>query len=415
MAAPPAPANYRSSFASYQGQRGAYINWAVQFILYVVGRVGPREPASPAEYAAQQIMFDEMSKYCDAVTMEPFTVRPGCLMAWVYLAGFLLILAVFLYNFKQRLFAFVCTTAALVLFVAEFILYKEFIDPLYPARESVNVVGIIKPTGEVKRRIILCGHTDSMYEWWYNYLGGHVLFTIIVMVSLVGLLASFIGQILLCNEYANWFAIAQMFWIPFYGALLFFTNWTRIVQGANDNLTGCVAAIGVAKYLSDNGIRFENTELRVITSGCEESGLRGAKAYARQHPPDSVETAFIAFDTIRDIDQMRIYNRDMTATVALDQRVCNIMQKGGQLAGLNLDFGWIYFGSTDAAAAQQAGYPSGSFVAMELSPADFYHTRRDNIENLDPYVIGHAIDLAIGSTLIFDQQGLAGGDNTQLD
>jgi Zn-dependent M28 family amino/carboxypeptidase len=236
-----------------------------------------------------------------------------------------------------------------------------------------------------------------------------------VIVSLVGLLIAWVCQIVLCNEYANWFAISQMFWLPFYGALLFFTNWNRIVQGANDNLTGCMAAIGVAKYLSDNGIRFEHTEVRIITSGCEESGLRGAKAYARQHPPDAIETAFIAFDTIRDIDQMRIYNRDMTATVALDQRVCNIMQKGGQLAGLNLDFGWIFFGSTDAAAAQQAGYPSGSFVAMEMTPADFYHTRRDNIENLDPYVIGHAIDLAIGSTLIFDQQGLEGGANTTLD
>jgi hypothetical protein len=408
------PGNYRSSFTAYHGQRGAYINWAVQMILYIVGRVGPREPASPAEYAAQQVMFDEMSKYCDTVNIEPFTVRPGCLMAWVYLAGALLIFATFLYNFKQRLLAFLCTTLALILFVFEFILYWEFIDPLYPAKQSVNVVGIIKPSGDVTQRIILCGHTDSMYEWWYNYLGGHVLFTIIVLVSLVGLLVTFICQIVLYQEYANWFAVAQLFWLPFYGALLFFTNWVRIVQGANDNLTGCMAAIGVAKYLSDNQIRFEHTEVRILTSGCEESGLRGAKAYGKQHPPDNIETAFIAFDTIRQLDQMKIYNRDMTATVALDQRVCNIMQKGGQLAGLNLDFGWIYFGSTDAAAAQQAGYPSGSFVAMEFLPADFYHTRRDNIENLDPYVIGHAIDLAIGSTLIFDQEGLNGGSNRQL-
>jgi hypothetical protein len=409
------PGDIRASFDVYKGQRGAYINWAVQIILYIVGRVGPREPASPAEYAAQQIWFDEMSKYCDAVNLEPFTVRPGCLMAWVYLAGGCMILAIFLYNFKQRLLSFLLTSIALILLIFEFVLYKEFIDPLYPAKQSVNCVGIIKPVGEVKRRIILCGHADSMYEWWYNYLGGHVLFVIIVLVSLVGLFLSFGCQICLYSDYANWFAIAQLFWLPFYGALLFFTNWIRIVQGANDNLTGCVAAVGVAKYLSDNGIRLQNTEVRVITSGCEESGLRGAKAYARMHPPDGIESAFIAFDCIRDIDQMRIYNRDMTATVALDQRVCNIMQKGGQLAGLNLDFGWIIFGSTDAAAAQQGGYPSGSFVAMEMTPADFYHTRRDNIENLDPYVIGHAIDLAIGSMIIFDQQGLAGGEDTKLD
>jgi hypothetical protein len=409
------PGSVRASFNAYKGQRGTYINWGVQIILYIIGRVGPREPASPAEYAAQQIWFDEMSKYCDTVNLEPFTVRPGCLMAWVYLASALMILAIFLYNFQQRLIAFICTTIAVVFFIGEFILYKELIDPLYPAKQSVNCVGIIKPELEVTRRIILCGHADSMYEWWYNYLGGHVLFTIVVLVGLVGLLISFVMQIILCNAYSGWFAVAQLFWLPFFGALLFFTNWTRIVQGANDNLTGCVAAVAVAKYLSDNGIRLEHTEVRILTSGCEEAGLRGAKAYVRQHPPDGIETAFIAFDCIREIDKMRIYNRDMTATVALDQKVCNVMQKGGQLAGLNLDFGWIYFGSTDAAAAQQGGYPSGSFVAMDFGPADFYHTRRDSIDNLDPYVIGHAIDLAIGSMLVFDQGGLAAGKDTKLE
>jgi hypothetical protein len=123
-----------------------------------------------------------------------------------------------------------------------------------------------KPTGGVRRRIIFSGNSDSMYEWWYNYLGGHVLFTIIVIVSFVGFLISWICQIVLCSDYANWFGICQLFWLPFYGALLFFTSWMRVVQGANDILIGCVAA--VAKYPSDNGIRLQNTEVRVLVSGC---------------------------------------------------------------------------------------------------------------------------------------------------
>jgi Zn-dependent M28 family amino/carboxypeptidase len=136
-------------------------------------------------------------------------------------------------------------------------------------------------------------------------------------------------QIYYCNEYSNWFALPQLFWLPFYGLLLFFTNWIRIVQGANDNLSGCVISMAVAKFMFENGIKLENTEVKVLLSGCEESGLRGAKAYARVHPPEGIEAAFIAFDCVRDLDKMRIYNREMAATVALDQRVCNIMQKGG--------------------------------------------------------------------------------------
>jgi hypothetical protein len=294
-------------------------------------------------------------------------------------------------------------------------MYKEFIDPFYPAKQSVNVIGVIKPTGTVTKRIIFNGHADSMYEWWYNYLGGHIFISLVGYTGVICLIVSLILQIVLCKQYTNWFALVMFVQLPIWGACLFFTSWTTIVQGANDNLTGCLAAAAVAKYMHDNGIKLEHTEVQIVITGCEESGLRGAKAYARAHPvEDGVETAFVCFDTIRELDKMRIYNRDMTMTVGLDQRVCNIMQKGGQLGGMNLDFGWIPFGSTDAAATQQGGIPSGAFVAMDFAPASYYHTRRDSIENLDPQVLGHAMDLAIGSMLVFDQEGLDGGLDTQL-
>jgi hypothetical protein len=409
------PGNDRASFSAWQPQQASYVSWGVQMILYIVGRCGPREPASQAEYASQLIFQDELRKYCDSVTIEPFTVRPGCLMAWVYVISFMQIVANFLYNFKFRLAAFILTALSFIIFVFEFMMYKEFIDPFFPAKQSCNALGVIKPTGPVKRRIIFNGHTDSMYEWWYNYLGGHILISGVGILGIVGLIISLICQIYYCKDYQNWFAIFLAIQLPVWGAALFFTSWTRVVQGANDNLTGCLAAAAVAKYMADNGIKLENTEVQILITGCEESGLRGAKAYARAHPAvDGIDTAFICFDTIRELDKMRIYNRDMTMTVGLDQRVCNIMQKGGQLGGMNLDFGWIPFGSTDAAATQQGGIPSGAFVAMDFAPADYYHTRRDSIENLDPLVLGHAMDLAIGTMLVFDKEGLDGGLDTVL-
>ena len=38
------------------------------------------------------------------------------------------------------------------------------------------------------------------------------------------------------------------------------------------------------KYLSDNDIRFENTEVVCMLAGSEEAGLRGSKAYFDAHP-----------------------------------------------------------------------------------------------------------------------------------
>lgn len=42
---------------------------------------------------------------------------------------------------------------------------------------------------------------------------------------------------------------------------------------------------------------------------------------------------------------------------------------------------------------------------MESTPAQFYHTRIDTHENLNPKMINIAIRVAIESTHLFDQKG----------
>lgn len=377
-------------------------------IMYIVSTIGPREPGSHSERAAQEIMIGDLKNYADTVDSEFFEVHPYALMGWVVLDGFLLLFSVFFYNFQHRVISFVLTLMAVVFLIIQFIMYKEFLDPIFPRSYSSNVVAVLKPTGEIKRRIIFNGHTDSQYEWWFNYLGGGHLLAGIIAVAIIGCIASFILQIVFCSSYHDWLANAMIIISPFFLAILFFTNWNTVVPGANDNLTGCVCAMSVLKYMKDNNIRFENTEVRVVLTGSEECGLRGAKAYARAHPPDGIETAFFAFDTLRDLDDMAIYYRDLTGTVKNDERVCNIMKKAGELAGLDLPFKILFFGASDAAAITQGGIPAATFAAMDPTPASYYHTRRDDVDNMEPKAIGYGLDVAIGSLFIYDQEGLSG-------
>ncbi|OHT13562.1 putative aminopeptidase [Tritrichomonas foetus] len=402
--------DYRSLFEQYKPQQNTYINYVVQMINYVIDTVGSREPGSPDEHAGQELMLNDLKNYCDSVDFEYFQVHPKALLGWVVIDAFLLIAATFFYNMNYRLISFFCSLASVVILFFEFILYWEFVDFLFPKKTSSNVVGIRKPTGEVKRRAIFNGHTDSNYEWWYNYLGGGHCLALVVVLGLAGAVISLILQIILYKEYTTWYATLQLCFLPAYAALLFFTNWNEVVPGANDNLTGSVAAMAVAKYLADNDIRFENTEVRVVLTGCEESGLRGSKAYVKAHPPDDIETAFFAFDTLRDLSDMAIYTRDLTGTVQHDLRVCNIMKRAGQLGGLDLPFRTLFFGASDAAAQSQGGIPAGLFAAMDPTPASYYHTRRDTQDNLEPIAIGHGLDVAVGSLFIFNEEGLSGSN-----
>ena len=47
--------------------------------------------------------------------------------------------------------------------------YWEFVDPLFPREQGENIVGVIRPRGDVKRRVLVSAHTDSAYEFtlWY--------------------------------------------------------------------------------------------------------------------------------------------------------------------------------------------------------------------------------------------------------
>ncbi|MBQ7596014.1 MAG: M20/M25/M40 family metallo-hydrolase, partial [Clostridia bacterium] len=193
-------------------------------------------------------------------------------------------------------------------------------------------------------------------------------------------------------------------------AALFFCNYKRPVTGANDDLTGCFVSLAVIKYLFDNDIRFEHTDVEVLLAAGEEAGLRGSKAYAKAHKADldsGIEIAFVGLDTIRDFDHMHIFSGDMNGVVKTDKRVVNLIKEGAEIAGYSdIKIGTINLGSTDSAAMAQAGFAAATFSAMDPAPARYYHTRLDTEENLEPKTIEAGVKIALETTFLFDEKGL---------
>ncbi len=394
-------------------------SYAVSGIKDVCASFGPRPCGEKAEADAQNFMLEDIKKYCDEAWRETFNVNPDAFMSFVPIAGASLlgatgcnILGAFK-NKKAALGSAALIGGALSGIVGEFLLYKKMLDPLFKEKESGNVVAIRKASGETKRRIILSGHTDSAPEWTYTYkLGPHgVVMVVGYAVAGLAYTAATTACAIKSKNPAKLkkMALGQLAFAPAYGALFKFTNSKRYVEGANDDLSGCYVSSAVMKFLSDNDIRFENTEVICLLTGGEECGLRGSKAFFDAHPEyknDGVETVFIGFDTIRDEDYMMIYEKDMTGMVKNNTDVCNLLKHAGHKCGKDIPVGAIPLGSTDAAAASQAGIKAASLVAMDPTPAQYYHTRLDTAEILEEKTIQKVIDIALQAVFNFDENGL---------
>lgn len=400
-------------------------NFTVREIKKICKEIGPRPSGEENEQKAQDYVENLMGGIADDVKRESFDVHPKAFMSWVLIDGIeMLVASVLMILAHLNVFpsisdglkgaAFGLSVIAILLLLGEFLFYKEFIDFLFPKRTSSNVICTRKAAGETKRRIIFAGHIDSAYEWRFTHLGGGKLLITMIILGIGSLVLTLIMSVvsLFLDEGvpAIVMTVIQAVTIPIFIAVLFFVNWKLCVTGANDNLTGVMASMAVIKYLKDNNIRFENTEVVAVSTGCEECGLRGAKAFAKAHAKeyaaDGTETVFMAVDTLHDYDYLGIYNKDMSGLVKLDAQASKMAQKATEICGLDIPFATVSFGSSDAAAGQQGGIKSVALAAMDPTPAKYYHTREDTANILDMKTIETGLKIMLETAFLFDEQGL---------
>ena len=400
-------------------------NFSVREIKKICKEIGPRPSVEENEQKAQNYVENLMSGIADEVKSESFDVHPRAFMSWVMIDGIGMIIAAILMilsylnvlpeaNTAFKIAAIVISVIAIILLLGEFLFYKEIIDFLFPKRTSSNVIAVRKSSGETKRRIIFAGHMDSAFEWRFTHMGGGKFLVTMIALGIGSLVLTLIMAVL--SFFINGtvsaivMTVLQIITIPIFVAVIFFVNWKLCVMGANDNLTGVMTSMAVIKYLKDNDIRFENTEVMAVSTGCEECGLRGAKAFAKAHAKeyanDGVETVLMAVDTLHDYDYLGVYNKDMTGTVSLDKQASKLAQKATEICGIDIPFRSVSFGASDAAATQQGGIRSVALAAMDPTPAKYYHTREDTANILDMKTVETGLKIMLETAFLFDEQGL---------
>ncbi len=370
---------------------GQCVSFIVREIAHICRTMKPRAPGSEGEREAAAHMAGVLERECGCVNVatESFEAHPGAFYGYFWFSAALDLLCgacFFIRPWLSLLFG----GLTLLLFLLQFILYRQVIDPLFPRAESVNVTAVRPCRGEVRQRVFLNGHIDAAWEFPLNHLFGGVVFEIPGAMALTGVLYFMVLSVCAVCGSGGWVRPAGqwgLLFMPFFALVAATYNPRRIVDGANDDLSGCYIGIALLREMERIGITLEHTEVGLILTGSEEAGLRGAKAWCEAHRSDyrDVPTFVVCFDTIHDPRFLMVNRRDLNGTVAADRELCEMLRRAAESVGVAYRIGCVppFGGATDSAAFAQGGFRSVAVTGLNHKLEDYYHTRRDSFDNLN--------------------------------
>ena len=378
-----------------------------------------RDPGSKGEQQACEYMADVLKNECgcERADVESFKENPGSFFGWIYFT-ITFVLAAVAISFFYPLVSIILIVIGLLIVFMQFGLYKKFIDRFFPEKTGHNVTAVKSCKGEVKRRIFFNGHPDAAWEWPVNYKLGGVGFEGHAVICGIGAVYYLVISIMLVAknglEYVSFDAdetlgllrLIGLVFVPFLIGLYWMWNENRVVDGANDNLSGCYMGIAILKALKEEGIEFENTEVGVILTGSEEAGLRGAKAWCAAHKGefDDVPTFIFSYDTIHDPKYLMTNYRDLNGTVKADKDVSDLFMEAAKELDISCKKGWVppLGGATDSAAFAQAGFRATGVTGLNHKLEDYYHTRRDTYDNMNEQGLADCFAISVKALEMFD-------------
>ena len=409
-------------------------NYMYEIIQSIIDECGPRMPCSPQEAQGAEIIKEELKKVCDDVVIEPFSCNPRAFLGYIkvdvalvflsFLLFFSIPLNLFNYwGYVMSFLSFGLTLIAILILWNEFFNYREFIDPLFKTRNSQNVIGKIYPKGEVKKILIFSGHHDSALQFnllTHLKIGYPIVIFLGLGIMILWLFTSIIVVLLILINlffYELFFLFVLILFligIPALIGLFFFVSFgekANKVPGAVDNLSAVAIVLALGKILKKNKeIVPNNTEIRLISFGCEEAGLRGAFRYVDKHFDElkRLDAECINMDGIHSKDNISIIDfepstRTKHSEIVVEKIInaaksSQIKVKASALGGSSMIEKIIgqVTGGTDATAFSKAGIKAANISAMDLKQMlGFYHQPTDTVDKIEKGSLENVLQICI--------------------
>ena len=262
------------------------VSWARDFISRIVAACPRRMPTSDDERRAHAMIRAEMEALGLETTVHDFTFNRD-LYATLALHFGLGAAGSFVAP-RSPLLGLALHAASGVSYALDSSHKALLLRRLFPFRPSQNVIGVMPAKAPVRRRIVFLAHTDAAFTGKvfdpafvkrFVSKGGPLYKSLRIATAALGALALLdVVQMFRGRSTALAAARAALTIPPFLAAALNLDVVRRgeIVPGAMDDLSGVAGMLLLAKRLRHK--KPDDVELVFVATGCEESGLGGARA-----------------------------------------------------------------------------------------------------------------------------------------
>lgn len=277
----------------------------------IAGMIGPRPAGSRSELLARQYVrhaLQALGIADDAVSEIP--LRTPDSWGWPLLAASALAFVPTFLPRRLRLLTGWLPLAGAYLAWRTFTARQQPLLEVLPSQDTANLIVKIKPTGEVKQRVVLIGHTDSnkARNWFSGRLKPYMRAGATFGVSMM--LLHGLGWL------TGWRFLRNMTFTPMLAstAALALDEFGAFVPGANDNASAMACLLGIGGQLQQTPL--ENTEVWLAFTAAEEVGAVGLHALLDEHRETLADAYFIDFEMVGAGDI--VYVTDHTGMLAFN-------------------------------------------------------------------------------------------------
>ncbi len=379
------------------------------FIKEVCEKIGPRSPCSTEEEQCAQLSMKHLKKFCDEATIDNFYCRPGAYRVMFHWPILFYIIAIpfFLY---YPVISFILAAFIIIILVGNEIYNLEIIDPLFKKQKSTNVIAKIRPLKEKKNISILSSHHDSNWEFPLGkrfgtkvsiFMALPIVFNpILLLFSVIKIMIPlpFMVELILVILLVAPIPIL----IPFGIKVISKTP----VMGANDNLSSLAVCLATAQYFSDPKNKLANSELWIVSFGCEEIGIRGSKRFVSKYFEIIKNSYSINLDLVGGKNCLpHIDTKEEMGAIKLSPEICNILENASKKLGISVKKGPVMC-FTDSMSFSMKKIKSAALIGLlkDGNMPKFYHTTSDTIENIDPTLMRQCLEICLQAIYDIDSK-----------